>query len=729
LAIGLGVAVALLVAPVTGMVRAGATDGSATWSLDTSVPDLGTYGLGTISCPTTSYCIALEPNHYALDADIWSAGTWSTAALDQPGGSLQLNSVSCSSASNCLAGGEDLTSGPEGLQQSAVIEAWDGTSWSIVAIPESASSHSVIGGISCPSTTACFAAGYDSGLGVGFVESWDGTSWSLDTPEAPGSLDSVSCSSATSCVAVGRNGNSVDSLVLNDGVWSVYDAPSPGWSNFLYDVSCASPTFCVAAGEVEMSGLAWADTLIEVWNGSSWSVSPSPNVAAGLLGANFVGGGILMGVSCASTDACVAVGYAGGGLDSNELGYPTVSVVETWDGSGWSLTPTPAPIEPDGVGGGTPLDGVFCLPDAGSTSCKAVGFQEPSNGAVSPLALETSAAVGSLAPTSTTLDTVDSNVTVTVAANAGPQIRSSDDASPAPDVANTGSPTPTGNVTVLSAGAPIPSCPPTELDASDQASCATGNASGPFTAIYSGDDYFDGSAANVATPPTVTDISPTTGPQAGGTAVTITGSGFSDATAVAFGSTAASAYSVLSPTEVVAVSPASAPATDDITVTTSSASSPPVPADQFTFLPMSVISPQSPTLTTPIATPTSIAAAPIPIPSLAPRAVSVGKGGAITTSITTNLPGLITVLDTYDVNVVTRLHNKLRVRATLRVFGSAEKTVRSQGSTTITVRPRAPALAALVKGGALNVKQIVSFSASAGGTVSVTRHIVVRHNH
>jgi IPT/TIG domain len=56
--------------------------------------------------------------------------------------------------------------------------------------------------------------------------------------------------------------------------------------------------------------------------------------------------------------------------------------------------------------------------------------------------------------------------------------------------------------------------------------------------------------------PTVTAISPSTGPAAGGTTVTITGTGFTGATAVSFGGTAATSYTVVNATTITAVAPA-----------------------------------------------------------------------------------------------------------------------------------------------------------------------------
>jgi len=56
--------------------------------------------------------------------------------------------------------------------------------------------------------------------------------------------------------------------------------------------------------------------------------------------------------------------------------------------------------------------------------------------------------------------------------------------------------------------------------------------------------------------PTVSKISPSSGPAAGGTIVTITGTGFTGATGVSFGGTAASGFTVVSDTQISATSPA-----------------------------------------------------------------------------------------------------------------------------------------------------------------------------
>jgi hypothetical protein len=79
-------------------------------------------------------------------------------------------------------------------------------------------------------------------------------------------------------------------------------------------------------------------------------------------------------------------------------------------------------------------------------------------------------------------------------------------------------------------------------------------------------------------------VAPLTGTAAGGTAVTITGTGFTGATAVSFGGTAATTFTVDSDTQISATTPAHAAGVVDVSVTTPNGTST-VPG-LFTYLPI-----------------------------------------------------------------------------------------------------------------------------------------------
>jgi subtilase family serine protease len=87
----------------------------------------------------------------------------------------------------------------------------------------------------------------------------------------------------------------------------------------------------------------------------------------------------------------------------------------------------------------------------------------------------------------------------------------------------------------------------------------------------------------VSIAPAVTRISPAAGPTAGGTTVTVTGSGFSGATKVVFGAVAAAGFTVVNASTITAVSPAQPAGRPNVFVTTPGGTSVAVVADRFTY--------------------------------------------------------------------------------------------------------------------------------------------------
>ncbi|WP_170124265.1 Ig-like domain-containing protein [Breznakibacter xylanolyticus] len=83
--------------------------------------------------------------------------------------------------------------------------------------------------------------------------------------------------------------------------------------------------------------------------------------------------------------------------------------------------------------------------------------------------------------------------------------------------------------------------------------------------------------------PSVSGISPTSGPAGGGTSVTITGTDFTGVTAVQFGSTAATGFTVNSTTQITATAPAGSAGNVNVTVTTAGGTSTIGAANQYTY--------------------------------------------------------------------------------------------------------------------------------------------------
>jgi hypothetical protein len=141
------------------------------------------------------------------------------------------------------------------------------------------------------------------------IESWNGSRWTIQSsPNASTNdvLTRVRCTSAASCEAVGYflNSSNVDQTLVeswNGSSWTVQLSPNEGAnSNDLESLSCVSATSCEAVG-VYINSSNVPQTLVESWNGSSWTIQSSPNDGTGT--------NVLIGVSCISANSCEAVGY------------------------------------------------------------------------------------------------------------------------------------------------------------------------------------------------------------------------------------------------------------------------------------------------------------------------------------------------------------------------------------------------------------------------------------
>jgi hypothetical protein len=85
--------------------------------------------------------------------------------------------------------------------------------------------------------------------------------------------------------------------------------------------------------------------------------------------------------------------------------------------------------------------------------------------------------------------------------------------------------------------------------------------------------------------PAISSVEPNKGPEGGSTSVSITGTNFSEATAVKFGATDAKSFKFVSATSITAESPAGS-GTVDVSVTTAGGTSATGEADKFKFLPV-----------------------------------------------------------------------------------------------------------------------------------------------
>ena len=180
-------------------------------------------------------------------AAVNTAPGWSQGRLIDPlrGGP---NSVSCPTVSFCAA-----------VDKSGNVLTYDGSSWSkpvsIDANPVSIDSGGLFS-VSCPTASFCAAVDY-----AGAVLTYDGSSWSSPDPIDPngGNLNFVSCPTASFCAAVDGNGYV---LTYNGSSWSQPVSVEEAYS-FL-SVSCPTAGFCAAVGGGDVltyDGSAWSKSV------------------------------------------------------------------------------------------------------------------------------------------------------------------------------------------------------------------------------------------------------------------------------------------------------------------------------------------------------------------------------------------------------------------------------------------------------------------------------------
>jgi hypothetical protein len=325
-------------------------------------------GLSAVSCtsPTTCTAVGFYANpagtpDFLADAERRNGTSWNAEPSPRVPGFFfdpELHDVSCTSPRACTAVGSDTK---PALDSFALAEHWNGARWAVQPSSRFAGGRNAqLSGVSCRTAHACTAVGAN-GKSVPLAERWDGARWSVQPSPRPAGTGSeligVSCASAHACTAVGEystNDRRERTLAehWNGTRWTIQPTPNPARTPFaeLDDVSCSSADRCTAIGLSELSNRS-RRTLAERWNGTRWIIQPTPNRAAGA---------DLTSVSCPSAHACTAVGR------SHLANGATWMLIESWNGTRWALEPTPALNAYD-----SGLAWVWCTTPR---DCTAVGF-------------------------------------------------------------------------------------------------------------------------------------------------------------------------------------------------------------------------------------------------------------------------------------------------------------------------------------------------------------------
>jgi hypothetical protein len=254
------------------------------------------------------------------------------------------------------AAGFDLAGGADGT----LAEHWDGSSWTQFPTPSPGPDGSVLEDVRAISSNDVWAVGSfadSSGQQNTLALHWDGSQWSVvSTPNPPNTFSQLRAVRAVSTNDVWAVGSSFSNATgfqtltehWNGTQWSVVPSPNPGapsTDNTLLGLAVTSTKDAWAVGT---SSTATADhTLILHWNGTSWTQATSPTPG---------GSDQLRSASATSASNAWAVGASSDG---------SKTVILRWNGTSWKPVASPSP---------TADNGLFGVAATSASNAWAVGF-------------------------------------------------------------------------------------------------------------------------------------------------------------------------------------------------------------------------------------------------------------------------------------------------------------------------------------------------------------------
>lgn len=236
--------------------------------------------------------------------------------------------------------------------------------------------NSLFSGVSASEPGSAWAVGYhldETALDHALVERWNGSEWTdVGVPEPPEEqvqLKAVDDLGAANAWAVGLrwpgglDSNPADSSRTliehwNGSAWSIVPSPNPAVgtddSDELSAIGGAGPDDLWAAGDALNEETDSIELVFEHWNGQEWSLAQTPTPPGG---AQFASG-----IVAVSPEDVWAVG-----IEASAITNETLSA--HWDGQEWSIVPTP-----NFTGAGEPQNELTAVTAAGADEVWASGY-------------------------------------------------------------------------------------------------------------------------------------------------------------------------------------------------------------------------------------------------------------------------------------------------------------------------------------------------------------------
>jgi hypothetical protein len=241
---------------------------------------------------------------YGALIEHYNGSAWSLVSSPTPTYNGYLSGVTSLSPSNAWAVGGMYNDGPEG----PLVEHYNGTAWTIS--PTASVPGGILTAVTAVSASDLWAIGSAPNAGTGIVMNYNGSSWTRTSVPAPSGTDweltGVTATSASNVWAVGFTYNVLETADavqpiaehFNGTSWTLSYLPIPAG----YTYSALSNVLAISPTDVWATGYSTSGSpdvaLFENFNGTSWTVEPSPSLSGYSLG--FVGmasiGGVLWAV-------------------------------------------------------------------------------------------------------------------------------------------------------------------------------------------------------------------------------------------------------------------------------------------------------------------------------------------------------------------------------------------------------------------------------------------------
>ncbi len=240
-----------------------------------------------------------------------AAGGFQVVPVTAPAGSTSVGVSFDSASDGWIVGSIPNQAGYNGFGLAPLTRHWTGSSFAAVSAPDTRFYDDTLSGVAALSATDAWAVGQHKRTGfkspvTPFVLHWDGSSWTeVATPALSFTrytLAGVAAVSANDIWAVGKTFTG-DPLIehWNGSAWSVVEGPSlPGGS--------LNAVAARASNDVWAVGTQSSGTLVEHWNGSAWSVVASPNTPPQRPGATV--SDVLTGVTATAANDAWLSGYS-----------------------------------------------------------------------------------------------------------------------------------------------------------------------------------------------------------------------------------------------------------------------------------------------------------------------------------------------------------------------------------------------------------------------------------